>query len=269
MTIKHLILSGGGVRGIAVCGVLKHLHPKLQNLESILGVSVGSIIGFVYAIGYTPEEIEEIVLKKKFSSLINISLLSLLGKYGLDDGEKILNWLKEYARKKDISDDITFIELYKKTGINFRVGVTNLTESQQEILDCRSWPNLSVYKAIKMSFSIPFVFSSVKFNNCVYVDGAITDNYPIEVYNDMMSETIGIQLVSRKKRCETDTFLSFVSSVMKCLKVQLEDKILDNRTLCIPAGEVTSMSFDITKDQKIAMIKEAYEMAEKWKFDST
>ena len=91
--IKNLILSSGGVNGYFFVGGMKYLteHNLLSNVENILGTSAGSIFGYLYLLGFTLNEIEELVVKMTPDNILNIngeSLLNFLNDYGIDNGEK-------------------------------------------------------------------------------------------------------------------------------------------------------------------------------------
>ena len=68
-----LVLSGGGAKGAAHIGVLKVLEKYNVPIDIVIGTSIGSIIGGMYSIGYTPDEIEKTVLNLDFFSLLNNS----------------------------------------------------------------------------------------------------------------------------------------------------------------------------------------------------
>ena len=68
-----LALSGGGAKGAAHVGVLKVLEKYQIPVDIIIGTSVGSIVGGMYSIGYSPDEIEKTILNLKFTSLLTNS----------------------------------------------------------------------------------------------------------------------------------------------------------------------------------------------------
>jgi NTE family protein len=256
-TINNLVLSGGGVKGLTICGALKRLvelgkdGDKINlDIKNILGVSVGAIIGFLYNIGYTPSELIDNLLEKDFGDLTDISILSLVENYGIDSGDSILEYIKELAAKKNIPEGITFKELYDKTSVNLQMTATNLTRNCSTIFDYVSYPDLQVMQAIRMSYSIPFVFSCVRFQDCIYVDGGLSDNYPIELYNHDHEHTFGIQLVSDHRGLASNTLQMYVYAIINCLKIQLEDKCDNETTLNINADIVSSISFDISSEVK-------------------
>lgn len=273
-TINNLVLSGGGVKGLATCGALKRLielsdasDDVVLDIKNILGVSIGAVIGFLYVIGYTPTELIDILYKKDFNDLISISLRSIFSYYGVDTGDSLLTYIKELALKKGVKGDITFSQLYQKNNIKLQVNATNLTKKCQTTFDYTSYPDLSVLQAIRMSFSIPFVFSCVHFEDCVYIDGGLSDNYPIEMYDHDKSHTFGIQLVADNKGMSSKSFQLYVSAIISCLQSQLEDKCESGTTLNINANVASPVSFDISLEQKKDLVFLGYSNCTRF-FDS-
>lgn len=260
MTVKlvhNLVLSGGGVKGLSICGALKRLielskdkDHVILDIKNILGVSVGAIIGFLYNIGYTPSELIDKLLDKDFGDLTSISILSLIENYGIDSGESIIEYINELLDHKGIDKCITFKQLYSKTNIKLQIAATNLSRNCQTIFDYESYPDLQILQAIRMSYSIPFVFSCVKFQDCIYVDGGLSDNYPIEIYNHDTKHTFGIQMISEHSGLKSNTFQMYVYAIINCLKIQLEDKCESECTLNINADITSSISFDINSEMK-------------------
>lgn len=257
------MLSGGGVKGLATLGALKRLEElkKIPNfnidIREIMGVSVGAIIGFLYAIGYSPKELIDVLLEKDFRDLTDTSIMSIINSYGIDSGDTMLGYIKSLADVKK-SSKMTFKELLDKTGIKLRVCTTNLTRNSQVVFDYTNYPNLPVLKAIRMSFSIPFVFSCVNFEDCVYIDGGLSDNYPIEFYEHDLDKTFGIQLTTDPRGMEAPSFMKYISAVIKCIKLQIEDKAEGTSTLNINASGISAVSFDIEPDVKKDLLHIGY-----------
>ena len=68
-----LVLSGGGARGISQIGVLRELENRNVQIDYIIGTSIGSVIGGLYSVGYSPDEIEEIMLSADWEDLLSSS----------------------------------------------------------------------------------------------------------------------------------------------------------------------------------------------------
>ena len=90
MHYKNLVFDGGGARGIAYCGAIKVLENEgiMKNIVNFAGTSVGAIVAASLAVGYTADEIEEILLNKNFdefrdnSNYLLINFYQFITRYG-------------------------------------------------------------------------------------------------------------------------------------------------------------------------------------------
>ena len=156
-----IALSGGAVRGAAHIGVLKALEEYGIFPSVISGSSAGSIIGCFYAAGYSPDEMEKIILKTNILSYIKPAM-DLTALFSLENLEKLL---QQYIGVNDIS------QLNKK----LYICATNLNLGTPEY-----FAKGNPYKIISASSALPFIFKPVKIGGYVYVDGGIMDNLPVE-----------------------------------------------------------------------------------------
>ena len=186
MCVTHLILSGGGVNGIQMMGALQKLeeYDKLSDINVIAGVSVGAIIGSLLCI----KSIHEIIsIIPELIEIPKINLKSFLTNYGLCSKlfylEKINSHLCNYS----------FIEMYHFSNKQLDIYATNVTNSCSQLFNYINTPDMKVIDAIKLTMNVPFLFEYETYNNCIYVDGAVINNFPIENYNDINNnEKIGI-----------------------------------------------------------------------------
>ena len=183
--ISKLVLSGGGLLGISYIGLFKFLeeHNIHKQIKSIIGCSAGAIFGAFFTLGYTALELEHIIKSLNFKDYINItaeSIINFMKLKGFESGKNIMKFIKTTIKDKTQDENITFKQIYEKYNIELKIGVTNLTTSTFDILDVNTNPHMPIYKAINASIAIPFVFEPVNINNCMYCDGGILDNLPIE-----------------------------------------------------------------------------------------
>lgn len=233
MNYKTLLLSGGGTLGVAYCGVLRRLQEKGDlKFERIMGVSVGSIFGLIIVLNYDYKEIEEELMRVDFKDFNDIRLKNFINKYGLDSGNKVIKWIEKLLKGKGYDENITFEELYKETKIKFQVCATNLTRNRLETFDYTTVPKMRVTEGIRMSIAIPFVYTSVKYNNEIYVDGGIIDNFPIHLVEDEIEQVLGIRLLrmDRKKNedetSKIDNIYEFSSKLVSCFLKNKEEQYI-------------------------------------------
>ena len=198
-----LVLSGGGAKGIA------HI-PLLQTLDSlgivpdlIVGNSMGSIVGGLYAMGYSGDSIAGIVKEAKWDQLIGgrVSLRNVsveekteFGRYLVDldytNGKvKVGKFLLNDQNLRQFIAMLTFpsyrISDFNKLPIPFRAIATDIVNGKVVVLDQGSLAN-----AMRASMSLPGVFSPVPYKNTLLVDGAILNNFPVDVAKEMGADII-------------------------------------------------------------------------------
>ena len=183
--IKHLVLSGGGLLGISYIGLLRYLEEShsIANIKSISGCSAGSFFGCLIALGYTSKELETIAKSLNFKEYMNInaeSLINFMRTKGLESGTYLINLIKKCIKDKTCDENITFRQVKEKYKIELQIGVTNLSKYKFELLNSINSPDIPIYKAIRASTALPFIFEPYVIGNDVYCDGGLVDNFPID-----------------------------------------------------------------------------------------
>ena len=193
----NLILSGGGVKGIIYLGLLKILKEKKINIKKFGGTSIGVFFNLLILLEYKYEEIEEILLNNKIEKIFDVNLLNFFENYSICSNEmfkKILNVLIYRKLKKR---NVTLKELYDLTKKEFHIITLNISTGEEIILNKDNNPKLEVITGILAACSIPGIFSPIKINNEMYIDGFIINNYPIDIFKNELENTIGINLNER------------------------------------------------------------------------
>ncbi|MDH5365532.1 MAG: patatin-like phospholipase family protein [Cyclobacteriaceae bacterium] len=167
-----LVLSGGGVRGIAHLGVIKALDEIGIRPSAISGTSAGAIVGTMYAHGYSPDDILKIILKTKFLYAVRPSL-SFTGLLSMEAMEKIL---KEY-----LPDDFSNLK------IPITIGTTDLKHGKTVFFS-----RGELIKPILASACIPVIFKPVEIEGVKYIDGGILNNLPVDPLLRKCDKIIGV-----------------------------------------------------------------------------
>jgi NTE family protein len=271
--IDTLLFSGGGMKGIAYVGVIKYFEELSKSdkvtfdIKEICGVSIGSLFGLLYTIGYTYDELYQKVIDIDFSELRKFKISNFISKYGLDNGNKMIDWLTGLMVEKGFTKDTNMRELWLKTRINFRVVAADINTYNMAIFDYKNTPNLKVLKAIRMSTCIPFVFSSQNYNNTYYVDGSVISNYPIQIYENNLSTTLGCKLLSEReihKDNLIDSFDSYLFNIINCFLINKEKQAssfdkYNEHTIRISAYQITNaLNFDLSKSDIQSLIDMGY-----------
>ncbi len=197
MTIRNLVLESGGISGICLVGAVKYLQESkhLELVNNYIGSSAGAILASLLSIGYRADEIIDVIEKTDFGPLLNDNFLklpwNLIKHNGLHSASKFVKFMKDLFKKKGISPDITFSELYKQNGVTLVITGTSLSTRDLYFFNRDSFPNMPILYAMKISMSIPFYFTSetwvIDNKKHVFTDGAVLLGYPL-YYFDVCSQ---------------------------------------------------------------------------------
>lgn len=298
-TINTLLLSGGGAKGIAYCGLIKKLqefevdklsqdtNPVHLDIRTVCGISIGSIFGLLYIIGYRYEDLRKELLDKNFEDLKDIRFSNFVGKFGLDSGKGIISWVRELLERRGYSGDITLSQLYKKTNISLRILAGNLRTFKFTKFDHVTTPKVKVLRAIRLSISLPFVFTAQKYKNDIIVDGGIIDNYPMYMFTENLDTVLGVKLVfhkgemsdtekdsgdsseSNEDGCTSDmTMDKYIYNVLKCYAVQRERlstqslEYKPNTLYIYTRGFTDTVNFSMSESEKQTLMDMGYNAAD-------
>src|SRR5690554_3082141 len=239
-----LVLSGGGAKGLA------HL-PTLQMLDSlgivpdlIVGNSMGSIVGGLYAMGYSGDSIVNIVKQAKWDKLmgggVSLKNVSAEEKAEFDRYVVELDWASGNLRlgnfllnDQNLREFITVLTfpIYEVTDfddlqIPFRAIATDIVKGEEVVLD-----GGSLALAMRASMSIPGVFQAVSANGTLLVDGGLLNNFPVDVAKRMGADIIIGSDVGRRPFTK-QKLESLSSLMMQTTMLNSNIKRPENRTLC-------------------------------------
>ena len=174
-----VILSGGGLNGINICGYLyiltKNQNNILDRANILVTHSITTIIIFLYLIGYDFVDILFLWMTTDFKEYLkNISLYSIYKQKCLYDFEIEL-LLRRMLYKKTKTTTITLNEIYKRTNKNFVICVYNLYNKEVQYFDNTN-DNIDAIKLISASCAIPLIFKPIEINEKLYCDPIITGN---------------------------------------------------------------------------------------------
>jgi NTE family protein len=193
MKTSTLVISGGSVKGFGMLGAIQYVHEQIgiHNINSFFGTSIGSIISYMLCIGQTPLEIVHSVISSKILDKIqtDINIEQLLTQQGIISFEHFHEELELITLAKH-GEVFTMKSLYETLGKELCCVTFNYTLNKTEILHYTTTPDLPCIIALQMSSSIPFVFGKMTYQGHIYIDGGISDNFPIRVALRMGKENI-------------------------------------------------------------------------------
>tara|TARA_A100001015_G_scaffold221287_1_gene249000 strand:+ start:3286 stop:4122 length:837 start_codon:yes stop_codon:yes gene_type:complete len=185
---NKLVLSGGAKRGILTLGSLEYIyqtHPEfIEHIQTFIGTSIGAIICYLLIIGYKPTKIIAYLLTNDFfNKFKTIDLVKLTN----CDGSYSWNIVGKYIKDMTmlISNKLyTMKELYDTFNKELVCITYNYSKQCEEILSYKTHPDLACIDALCMSSSIPLFFPRCKYNGEYYLDGGLSNNFPINLLNE-------------------------------------------------------------------------------------
>lgn len=209
-----LVLSGGGAKGFSYVGLLKVLEEVNMPIDYIGGSSIGAIVGALYATGYSPETIEELIRQQDWDALINDKLERKYVSYeeklfsdkyiftvpieetGISISNALMGSFKVDLMLNGLFAPVAHIKDFSKLPIPFLCIGTNLINGQAVVLDSGN-----VARAIRASMAIPGYFPPIEYHGDYLIDGGVVNNYPAEQIKDIgMDIVIGGDVQSGLKK---------------------------------------------------------------------
>ncbi|WP_216690538.1 patatin-like phospholipase family protein [Hymenobacter siberiensis] len=209
---RNLVMEGGGIRGIAYGGALLELEQRgvLAGITRVGGTSAGAIQAALLAVGYSAQEIIDVVNATPVQRLNDGRFIffggthRLVKEYGWYRGDEFSTYLGELVARKTKNAHLTLGELHalaQKEPARFRdlyTTGTNLTQQRVQIFSYETTPTMRVADAVRISMSIPLYFRAVLLDAenkvitgtpapgqpvQVLVDGGLLANYPIDLFD--------------------------------------------------------------------------------------
>lgn len=261
-----LALSGGGARGLAHIGLLKVIDELGIEVDYISGTSFGALIGALYSLGYSGQEIEAIFLQFDLRSNINDSIsredLFIEEKRWLDYGAVSFNIDEDLSLNIPISllsgnNMLQKLAKYLHAGayykdfdqfpIPFRCNATNLTTG--ESITFRKGNLIDVVRA---SMAFPTLLEPFEVDGELYVDGGVKDNLPVQALLDMGANYIIASKVNTplKDKNECQDFIAILNQTINInMNVWVEESIAKSDLVLSPdLNSYTNASFEDIHD---------------------
>ncbi len=170
-----LVLGGGAARGFAHVGVIRVLEQEKIPIDMIVGTSVGSLIGAIYANDLNSFELEWTAFSLEKDNVLDYALLSTITGLGPVKGDKLEDFVKNRV-------PVANIENLK---LPFAAVATDLNRGTRVVID-----HGPVARAVRASSAIPGVFNPVEHQGRLLVDGGVVDNIPIDVAKEKGADIV-------------------------------------------------------------------------------
>ncbi|MCK9423997.1 MAG: patatin-like phospholipase family protein [Bacteroidales bacterium] len=264
-----LVLSGGAAKGGAHIGVIRALEEQQIPITYITGTSIGAIIGAMYASGYTPDEMENLMNSEDFqrwaSGVMDDKYIYYYRKEdpnaswittNFDFNKKITSLLPTHLIKT-YEIDFRFMELlapanavckgnFDSLMIPFRCVVSDIDSTQALVLGSGD-----LNAAVRGSMSIPLIYNPVVINKKLVFDGGMYNNFPVDaVIRDFHPDVIiGSRVAQRYDKPDRD---DIISQILSMLMERQSDTILFSRSVMIVPKLPPTNLLDFSKTSILA-----------------
>jgi len=205
-TYTNLVFEGAGIRGLAYAGAVMELEERdmIKDVEKVGGTSAGAIIATAIALGYSGEELKQLVSSMKTRKFNDGHFFFIGGFYRISKyfgwyrGKKFEHWIADVIEKKTGNPDITFKELDSAGYKDLYITGTSLNRQELLVFSKATYPDMKVKDAVRASMSIPLYYRAVFIDKDgkviekpkkrtdldLVVDGGITGNFPIQLFDE-------------------------------------------------------------------------------------
>lgn len=254
-------------------GALQYFHDQgmLRDIKTFVGTSCGAIIGYLLAIGYTPEQlIAQLCTSGLLHRIRFLNIGSMVQGEGATSFSPIQDLLEKLTIEK-LGRFFTLGSLRREFGIKLIVSTYNLTAEHIEYLSPDTTPDIPCITAVRMSATLPLIFKNFKYAGGVYVDGAIGDHFPITRAKKEGGRILAVGSVRGKglfKGLEDKNILSFVHGLLMVPIERLKAREIENAPASATIVQLLDdkpgfSGFDFSNSQLLTMFSEGYRAARK------
>lgn len=279
-SIQHprvaVVLSGGGARGIAAIGVLRVLERNKIPIDLIVGTSMGSVIGGLYSMGYSPDRLQAIIDSTNWDDLLSYTDEARRRDMFLDQkiardksmlvlrfdgltpvipeafstGQRLTNYLNMLTLQALYKSDQSFDNL--RTA--FRAVATDLVTGKRIILD-----RGDMTEALRASLSVPLLYSSVPRDSMQLLDGGLVDNLPVDVaFDEKADVVIAVDMVSPLRPKSELNAPWEIADQITTIMMQETNRIARERASLVIIPEMNNhLSSDFTNLDSLIVLGEA------------
>lgn len=252
MQYNALVLSGGGINGVAHVGCLAGLGDLLTNVDAVVGTSAGALVAAIFCLGLDMRDVFRTLYAMDRRRLGSVSSFeTMMTSFGADDGKGLETLIRTF-----VPPSLTFADLLRDRGKTLLITATCLTDGEGVVFGPETHADMPVALAVRMSCSIPLVFAAVRHESKLYVDGSVLDNFPIEVAlrrKKKQQRVLGISVSRFHEKPENvviETFGDFARTLMGTIVAAAQQR---------PRGRVSTIDihsqvpiptlFDVTDTQ--------------------
>lgn len=262
-----IVLGGGGGKGFLLLGALFGLYKSgmLDNVKTICGVSIGSIIGLLNTVGW---EMEDIIAKAAttniFKEIVIPDIDTMKEKMGVLPTTHIRIDLEKCVKDK-FGYVPTLKQLHLITGIKFESVTYNMSLKKVEYLSHETYQDMTCVEAAMLSMNIPGVFQMVQHDGFTYVDGGLGNPYPINHYDDGINKVLGLYIESTTVRMKFDV-KSYIHAAIQAPMDEMRKLIITHaskrcKNICLKTELIDTLGITMTMEDKAKLVVNGWTIA--------
>lgn len=235
--IKHIVISGGGPAGLSFYGAIRESHKQglwqFENLESMYGTSIGSLLCVILCLNYEWSVLDDFLIKRPWQQVFKINMYTIVDSFqkrGMYDIGVIEDFLLPLFKGKDISINITLLEFYELTHIDLHVYSAEIHNYDLIDFSHKTHPNWRLVDVVYCSSSLPVVFSPMIRDGSCYCDGGFISNYPLRFclqHGNKVDEILGVKMnIDRANQAKTNDDSSLFDYIISLFNKLLEKRLL-------------------------------------------
>ncbi len=288
-----VVLGGGGAKGAAHIGVLKYLEELGVPVDYVAGTSMGAIIGGLYAMGYSPDELAQLIAEMDWSQYVGNSMdrSAMSEESRQRSSTMVVNIpfsLDGLLYKTENRTPVSFLPSAYVNNTALINLFNNLCVGYQKEMDFNNLPipfacvatdmrtgeeivirRGSVPTAMRASMAIPGVFSPVYIDGHMLVDGGLVNNFPVDVLKEMGADIIiGVEVPDAKTDNSNEENISLPDVLNSLIDNAVSSKRKENRELCniYLAPDVTGYgTLSFSHDAIDTLVNRGYKKAQEYR----
>lgn len=215
-----LVISGGSTKGRISISICKRHEKELKSVYTYIGTSVGSVLCTLLSMGFSCSQVMKIGMDSKCEVPTGIgwigSIGCLLTRLGMIEKNTYLD-----SVSKSIMDRYgripTLLELYQMTGKNLYIIATGLIRRNRIVFSYKTHPHMSVIDALHMSVRMPIIFTPIRLERELVVDGGVVSHFPIDL---RVGRTLAIHTYNKVRDIDTmlkePSLIEYVGLLLSC-----------------------------------------------------
>lgn len=269
-----IVLSGGSIHAIIMLGSLQYADDNylLKKVHKYVGTSAGAMISYLMAIGYTPIEIMVyLCTKQMLERMKQFNIVAMINGGGATSFSYIHEQLEKMTIEK-LGRLITLGDLYHIYGKTLICVTHNITTNKLEELSYETYPDMPCLIALRMSANLPFIFDHFMYMGSYYIDGGISNNFPIDIADRTGEKVLGLTLydTSMVFHKERENIIEYIYQLMAIPTYQIVLNKIDASSekctvIMIQPDKTPFFNFTLDTHTKLEMFSNGYmQMKTRW-----